>query len=131
MDDKLSLLMIDTYYSENAEKWQYRKHRPVKENIDGSSEGLPTHAAGMTIDINPYGYDGNINNTNFYEHLDNANNLFKLQYNKEGDETYHVPKKKSRTEKFTRPPHKQVSQRSPRNAICKRTKKRQASVTKN
>ena len=66
--------------------------------MNGILAVLLTHAASSLMERNNYGYDRNIKHANFCETIEQANQFFKMQYNKDTDETHPVPNKKARTE---------------------------------
>ena len=85
MDDELSLLKIKPYLfsSADAKQRQDQSQMLVKEKNDGSSPGPPTYASGLTTERNPY--SGKIKPAKFCKRLDQANQLFKRKFDKEGE----------------------------------------------
>ena len=65
--------------------------------------GIKTHTEVPKIIRNIYVYCRNINHAKFCDHLDKANQFFKLKYGEEGDKTRPVPNNKYITKRFTRP----------------------------
>ena len=66
----LSLLINLLFSYTNTDKSRYQKQCHVEEKRNRSSTGLLTYATGATIGINPYGYDGNINNSKLCERFE-------------------------------------------------------------
>ena len=79
MDDESSLLILFLLSSDNTEQQQNQQHSIVEENSNGILSEIINHAACSTMIINPCSYSGNINHAYFWNHLDRAKQLFKLQ----------------------------------------------------